>query len=698
MNKKSILKFILSWILLSCMVLTAAHCWAQSPPTVADFEQPFFGLQRQGTTANQKQVTLIVIGWQPRNKGEPVLTAPQLQNLFFDANNSVAHWFQENSQDRYRLIPHPTNAVMGPYLSVHDWRFYWRTGPFDPATLPIGDPHRYVHTDGKVYYLDDDGFIGGHRHAWAEAIRAAANQINFSDFDQDNNGDLSTDECLVVIVKAQANNFGTRRNASGSDVPHTLLQVDGVTIRVVCELYAGPPHGSDDLAVAIEEVLHLAANLADQYPDVQENYPDGRYRRTDDPGRPGQLALTDAGSRPVHIDPYHKLKWGWLNPQLADHSGRYTLQAAATTGDALILYSPYFGTDEFFILENRWRGNSYDRFRDNNRGEGLALWHCIQDQKLSSDWARRAVHLRRADPRLEIKKGHEDRYKFMLNSTGDGYHYIQHKYSGKYICTGSKNNGALIHIWGPIPSGHEDRYKFKLSSTGDGYNYIEHKHSGKYICTGEKKNGANIHLWGPIPSGHEDRYKFKLSSTGDGYHYILHKHSKKYVCSGEQANGSNIHLWGPGIKWDITLFDGQSTVRGYDIHDNSTPQNLHLRDGTPSRIQLRNISNAGATMTVDVTVPPAKGEIINTKGRIKMIRVHAKDSGYGPSKYKLNEDAIVTLDSNPGSVFGIDLNTRDGIEMFNMLREAFEDGTTITVEYKAVNAIGGRIIRVIESQ
>lgn len=549
MNKNSIFKFILSWILLSCIVSTITNSWAQSPPTVTDFEQPFYGLKRQGTTANQKQVTLIVIGWQPRNKGEPVLTAPQIQNLFFGATNSVAHWFQENSQSRYRLIPHPTNAVMGPYLSIHDWRFYWRTGPFDPSGLAVGDPHRYVHTDGQVYYLDDDGFIGGHRHAWAEAIRAAANQINFSDFDRDNNGDLSVDECLVVIVKAQANNFGTRRSASGSDVPYTLLRVDGVTIRVVCELYAGPPHGTDDLAVAVEEVLHLAANLADQYPD-------NHHRQSNDPGRPGQVALTDAGSRPVHIDAYHKLKWGWLNSQVADHSGKYTLQNAATTGDALILYSPYFGTDEFFLMENRWRGTSYDRFRANNRGEGLALWHCIQDKKLSSNWARRAIHLRRVDPRLD--------------------------------------------------------------------------------------------------------------SAGN-------------------------------IQWDLTLFDGAYPNRSYDLHDESTPQNLRFQNGMPSRIRLRNISNAGATMTVDVTVPPAKGDIIKTKGRVTMIRVHAKNTGYGSSKYQLNEDAVLTLDSDPGVVLGVDLNTRDGREMFDMLREAFQDGTAITVEYRAVNAIGGRIIRVIEN-
>lgn len=542
--------------------------------SIKDFQQPFYGLSQQGTDTHPKEVPLIVIAWEPRGKGEPPLSAPLLEDLFFGATDSVAHWFEENSQGCYRLVPHPTHPVIGPFVSVYDWPFYWRGDPKyvrkllcgDPNLFcdawqqnpykvppPVNDSHRYVDQNGNVRYLDDDGYIGGHTHSWAEAIRAAANQIHFGVFDRDGNGNLSTDECLVVIVKAQASNFGTRRSVSGSDVPRTDLVVDGVSIKVVCELYAAPPHGQDDLAVAIEEVLHLAANLADQYPD-------GNHRRVDDPGRPGQLALTDAGHRPVHIDPYHKLKWGWLNPQLADHSGRYTLHDAATTGDALILYSPYFATNEFFILENRWSGSSYDCFRDNNRHEGLALWHCIQDPQLSNDWARRAVHLRRADPRLD-------------------------------------------------------------------------------------------------------------------------------------ANGH--------IRWHLTLFDGSDSARGYDLHDDSYPQNLRFRDRMPSRIRIRNISHAGPTMTIDVEVPPRKGEIAAAGGHIQMIRVHAHGSGYGPTPHRLYEDCIITLNSEPGAAFGIDLsgaNAPAGRRMFDLLRVAFQKHNLVKLEYEATSTIGGRVIRVIESR
>lgn len=93
-------------------------------PSITDFEQPFFKLTRQGTAANPKVVPLIVIAWEPKGKGEPPLSAIQLDAMIFGAANSIAHWFQENSQGRYRIIPHPTHRIIGPFPSTNNWQFY----------------------------------------------------------------------------------------------------------------------------------------------------------------------------------------------------------------------------------------------------------------------------------------------------------------------------------------------------------------------------------------------------------------------------------------------------------------------------------------------------------------------------------------------------------------------------------------------
>lgn len=378
--------------------------------TVADFEKPFYELKQQGTAAKPKVVPLIVISWIPKGKNEPALTNNEIQQLFFGATNSVAHWFREASQGHYRLVPHPQHPVLGPFTSKYDWPFYWRNDPKyvkDRLTAqqwqnnpykvppPTTSPHYHKEPNGKEYYLDDEGFINGHTHSWAEAIRFAANVIDFKALDRDGDGLLSPDEALVMVVKAQRDTFGTRRPVCGSEIPDKPLIVNGVRIKEVSELYAGQPVQRDDLATAIEEVLHLAANLADQYDPAHPN----------DPGRPEQFSLTDAGARPVHVDPYHRMKWGWLNAKVADKSGAYTLHTVGTSGEVLIVPSPIKGhQDEFFLIENRWRGNSYDQHRDAVRGEGLAIWHCIEDPKVKGDWWRQSViTLRRADPRMDTQ-------------------------------------------------------------------------------------------------------------------------------------------------------------------------------------------------------------------------------------------------------------------------------------------------------
>lgn len=376
-----------------------------------DFESGFYGLVRCGRATHPLQVPVVVVAWEPTGKREPSLNAPQLQQFVFGPGRSVAGWFAENSQGRVLLVPHPAVPVVGPIQSIHDWTLYWRVQSFDPKNLDKNDPHRWVDSHGRwepkgtVLYRDDQGFVGGHIHAYAEMVRAAAEEplVDLAAFDINGNHRLEPSECLFLLVKAQADPDGFEREVWASQVPEVELEVDGVIVKPIAELYGAPPHEDDELAIASEELLHLLADLSDQYPDRQDGFPQGKNRREDDPGRPGQLSLTDAVRRPVHVDPYHKLKWGWLNPQLAHTSGRYTLRAAATTGEALILYSPDVGTDEFFIVENRWRGTSYDQSRDGLWGEGLAIWHCIQDPDLAADWGRRAVHLRRADPRLDAQ-------------------------------------------------------------------------------------------------------------------------------------------------------------------------------------------------------------------------------------------------------------------------------------------------------
>jgi hypothetical protein len=163
-------------------------------------------------------------------------------------------------------------------------------------------------------------------------------------------------------------------------------------------------------------------------------------------------------------------------------------------------------------------------------------------------------------------------------------------------------------------------------------------------------------------------------------------------------NAFTNHRVGACIRRSLPLFDGNDPARGYDLHDDSQPQHLRFRNGLPSRLRLRNISPAGPAMTVDVEVPPPAGQIVAVQGRIKLLRVHAHGTGYGPPAYRLHGDCVVKLDSEPGTVLGLDLsgaNAPAAKGMLDLLRVAFQNRTLVKLEYQAVNALGGQVIRVI---
>jgi hypothetical protein len=130
------------------------------------------------------------------------------------------------------------------------------------------------------------------------------------------------------------------------------------------------------------------------------------------PYAPAKYSLMDTTYSPVHLDPIHKLKLGWLDHRIATKSGIFTLQDVETHHEALILYSHKRGKAEWFILENRWRGNSYDAGAVGQAGipsDGIAIWHVIEDPAVfnqvkpfpptgaEGEWGRLGVRLIRAN-------------------------------------------------------------------------------------------------------------------------------------------------------------------------------------------------------------------------------------------------------------------------------------------------------------
>ncbi|MCB6179055.1 hypothetical protein LHP98_13085 [Rhodobacter sp. Har01] len=115
---------------------------------------------------------------------------------------------------------------------------------------------------------------------------------------------------------------------------------------------------------------------------------------------PGTLSLMsyNVSAFIPHLDPWSKMKLGWLKPQIITSSGTHTLKNIEKNSDgACILYDPARGEQEYFIVENRWPAGSSEAGLG---AQGIAIWHIherSQDGVGTNHVGRKTVQLVKPD-------------------------------------------------------------------------------------------------------------------------------------------------------------------------------------------------------------------------------------------------------------------------------------------------------------
>jgi hypothetical protein len=95
----------------------------------------------------------------------------------------------------------------------------------------------------------------------------------------------------------------------------------------------------------------------------------------------GATAGTPDDQATYHLDPWHKMQFGWSEPRIftLDSIGAEIVLPAANMGNPeapVILYDPKHGTNEYFMLEYRSALNAEGSIYDKNvHSNGLAIWH-----------------------------------------------------------------------------------------------------------------------------------------------------------------------------------------------------------------------------------------------------------------------------------------------------------------------------------
>jgi len=95
----------------------------------------------------------------------------------------------------------------------------------------------------------------------------------------------------------------------------------------------------------------------------------------------------------------------------------------------------------------------------------------------------------------------------------------------------------------------------------------------------------------------------------------------------------------------------------------------------------------------------AHADLLNTSGRIAVLRVHDVGTKYGPPADQIDVEVVVTLQNQPGKAFGFQLrgdgNQQARRAMLDLLRDAFAANLPVSMDYNITpGKNNGVVIRV----
>ena len=291
---------------------------------------------------------IVIVLRDPVRPGHPRPSANDIYRIFSGLQDSVNAYFRENSSSLYQI------EIVGFY------------GWFTPEPRKRGNFYWNYNDPNDS---DGDGWISGHMQRWVDAVRALDQQFYF-DKKYDNNGDgtLSPNELGIVIITPQSDSIGGNRRPVYADQvtfkPHRkMLKVDnGLIVPEILEIFLSP---ALHLGLTAHEMCHLTLGLGDMY--WGSNY-DEWYNQY---AARAYSVMADFTNH-SHLDAVLKLKLGWAAPQAILDSGNYLITDVESTNRIWLIFDPNHGFDEYFILENRWPGTSYER---NLPDSGIAIWN-----------------------------------------------------------------------------------------------------------------------------------------------------------------------------------------------------------------------------------------------------------------------------------------------------------------------------------
>lgn len=303
----------------------------------AAFVQPYGAMRPKDATFET-----LVICFDPLRPGEVRPSKAQIQNMFegSDGGKSGRGWWAEASNQRMR-------SGLVRYLGCDDGNWF---------IAPAGRQGNW-YWDNSAYEL-----------MWQDALRAADPSFDFHARDLDRNNNVDPDELLVAIVRPQNGAYGTTRSTS--------LPLDGVSTPMgvhISDLYLSAFASNRTVGVGL--IAHEFSHSLNAAQDIYSPCPP----ETD----AGSFSVMSWHGSATHLDPWHKLKSGFVTPD-AITIPTWTTQTLSLPAvergnhEVTVLYDPARGDREYFVVEARLGSDGTPTY-DQPLGNNVVVWHVIED-------------------------------------------------------------------------------------------------------------------------------------------------------------------------------------------------------------------------------------------------------------------------------------------------------------------------------
>ena len=333
-----------------------------------------------------------------------LLPKEKYREICFGAKNSIRDFYLENSYGKFTF----DEAFISPWLTARD-------------------VHSTTHQDESSFsYLH--GSKQEEKGAYVIQEFERQTNFNFEPYDVLEPKGVITEEELCIYWVYPGGDNARARKISNDDKPIKVKSLKG-GIQLNYLVRGG---NKVKMATIAHELGHQAFNLMDLYNN--KNYP----------GVDSYSLMGHEGNG-IFLDPWTKMKLGWLSPKVVKKSDYYTLLNSEKYEQAYILYNPDKGFKEYFIVENRWANKDYETTLP---GSGLAVWHINEnhDNKNDGNWGRKTINLVWAGGKPPAKEA----YKHALFNANDPRTRYDLTFNSKPATTnwqnGSKSGFAISQI------------------------------------------------------------------------------------------------------------------------------------------------------------------------------------------------------------------------------------------------------------